>query len=201
MSNDMSLLLTILIAIISAIAGYISRIEQKIENRRDDIYINELPQIYSLIYELSRSLELLLKGMPILLFIENIDNIYKNLKPQINTGHLLIYNETLHNKLLEVFDQIETSLIILREIKDLSDLNSIKDIEKNLKTSFTENTNFCYGAHGDSLVIDMKRLYSLSVDLKVDLKIEIDKYKSGSIMIILLIITIGILLGVIEILK
>jgi hypothetical protein len=186
-SNETSVLL-IITTVLAGIAGYISRIAQKFEDRRDNSYLNILPSIYYSTVSFTKSVEIYRKEQDFKEFQNRIEDIRNNLKDKISTGDVLISQIKNRNEtetLLEFYWNLETFRAELKAIEG----------NEQRQQDFRDSLDKKINNYSNLLKIDTKKLLDEANNISNDIESKLKKYNSFSFKLIILIIALGVIAG------
>jgi len=175
----------VIIAILTGLGGYISRIAQKFEDKKDDVKLRILPLLkYNLLYIL-KIFQSYNNKNDYIDFEKNLNNIIESMEKEISSGNVLLSNLDI-NKLNTCYWNLHIFKKNLEDIKN-SDQRKI-DLVDALKKG---NDN-----HSSWLKVNPVDLKKQINEIISDIDTEITKYTSWSKKVIILIIVVGIILGI-----
>lgn len=203
MTTDwVSLVYTIAISVLAGGAGYWGRIAQKIEDRRDKIFLDDIPAIYSLLLSFTDAL-ITSKGIGDLKSLgdlkETLTTVNKDLKEKIYSGNIIVFEKELYSQLRMFYQDSELLLVALTEI--VGEDKDKGDQESSRATFFNVLKDGGQYPFGRDQMVEPKTIADNADKLVFSIKARLDKYKSYSWRLTILILAIGVLLGVVEVLK
>jgi hypothetical protein len=86
-------------------AGYVTRIVQKVEDRRDAIHLAKLPAVYSSLRSFSVLSNLFMNGAPLNQFVDKLGKINENLSEQTFAGEIILFQKDIHDMLLAFYPE------------------------------------------------------------------------------------------------
>lgn len=192
-----SIIILVAVAVLSSIAGYWTRIAQKLEDRRDQIYLTDLPAIYSNILAFANALILFKDGGAIDQLNKNLDEASNALKEKINSGHILIFKEQIHEKLCDFLKDAQALCAVVASIQDIKDSGQKDKIITNFRASFSKDMEFPY----IDLSVKPKEILEKNESINKEIGAEFKKYKAYSWQLTLIIAILGAIVVIIEIVK
>jgi hypothetical protein len=189
-TDNVSLIVMAIILGTGGAIGYITRIFQKVQDRRDTIYLTQLPILY-------HSLTLFLEAMKAYKTdtTASIEDLFAKtqsandeLNKVVSAAEIIMFKEDLHKAILEKYADMQSLQSIIGNVKDSTE-PVIKDIFRDSLVSgkIFEGRNF-------SEVID-----SIS-KLRDNTITEMHKYRSFSWILLILIIVSAIIVGLVDVL-
>jgi hypothetical protein len=104
-SEVVSVILLIGIGAADGAAGYVTRIVQKVEDRRDAIHLAKLPAVYSSLRSFSVLSNLFMNGAPLNQFVDKLGKINENLSEQTFAGEIILFQKDIHDMLLAFYPE------------------------------------------------------------------------------------------------
>jgi hypothetical protein len=194
-TDAVTITISVVIAAFGALAGYFGRIAQKIEDRRDEIYINELPALSSLLRSFITAFEIYRETKSFEQLATDIAEVRNGVKNKVFSGNLILFDKVLFAQLLEFYQITERMNSILDGIQKNTD-DKKKEAQIDIfSRKFSEGKDFLYekiSINVSSTVKDVKKIEDA-------INNKFDKYLPFSWKLVILITIIGVLLGIIEI--
>lgn len=202
--DPVTIILPIAITVLGGLAGYFGRIAQKYEDRRDDVYLKEIPGIYMSTLAFENSYNAYKEVGSFERLTNDMDKLSEILKNQVFSGNLLLYHRNLHKPtdlhkiMLEFYQKMDQLIVVLEEIRNEED-NSTKAYKKQIFLQACQNQEIV--PYDDGLEFYPSEMLEKAKELHDALDTEFQRYRPFSWWLILVIIIIGGILGVIAILK
>ncbi len=196
--TGITIIVSAAIAVFGALAGYFGRIAQKIEDRRDDTYLKELPGISSCLQSFINAFEIFKDTGSFELLGTDINNLHSDVKEKVFSGNIILYDNDLFEQLLEFYKITERLNNIVDGILKNKDEDAKLEQMDLFRRRYDEGKDFPYG---NGLLINVNDTVKKVEKIETEIKNKFDKYLPFSWKLILLITVIGILLGIIEIFK
>lgn len=179
---------------ISSVAGYFGRVAQKVEDRRDETYLDTLPTLYSSLMALKDEINLFYESGSIDEFSAVITTIKDKLDKAIFSSKILIFKPELHEPSYELFKQIKDLEAITKLVKGST--NKAEEVEK-----FQMISKAGHPYKYKSSSIDMGEIQNKITILISKVKKELEGYKSISVWIIIMAGLLGVILAAVEIIS
>jgi hypothetical protein len=181
------IVLYIIIAIVSALGGYLTRRVQKYEDRMDEVQLKVLPSLSFYLTSFLKAVELYQQGKNFNDFKIRIDDISTKLSEKIISGDAVLA-EVNQDALIKFYWNLESLRMTLGQIYDPANPNRQQDT----LTAFKEgNIKF-----SQWLKVDPKRLVEEADALTKEIKKKTRKYSIFSIAVIIMVILVAIVVGV-----
>jgi hypothetical protein len=193
-----SVIALVAVAALGSIAGYLTRIVQKFEDKRDQIYLTALPAVYSSAVAFKNGFVLFEKSGNLKQLSTSIGEVTENLSKTIFSGDILVFRTKLHDELLMFYQNTQNLQAIVKEIEGTEDLDDKKEKADNLKLAFSRMEEF---EIGDSLRSKPKEVFDQADEVSNQIKMELKGYHSYSWKLIILISVLGATVALIEIIK
>jgi hypothetical protein len=171
--------------------GYITRIVQKVQDRRETIYLMQLPIIY---HNLTSFLEAIQAySTTTTATIEDLftktQKANEDLSKVVSSAEIIMFKEELHKRILKVYAEMQSLRAIIENVK-----NSPEPTTKSIfRLSLREGRLFEGRNLGETI-------NSIS-GMRDDVFTEMHKYRSFSWILLILIIISAIIIGLVDILK
>lgn len=188
-----SVLMLVFFAGLGGVAGYWTRIAQKIEDKRDETYLTDLPGIYSNLTALNDSLALYCEGGEIDEFITKLGVASANLGETIFSSNILVFRECLHNSLYNFYRETRNLEAVVKCVKGATD----KSEEQNFRRAYKDGVEY----HIGTLIANPKDVSTNATKIRGEIKNELKGYSSISFKLTMAIFALGALVAAIEILK
>jgi hypothetical protein len=187
-SDIISLILLIAIGAAGAGAGYITRIVQKVEDRRDDIHLSKLPAVYSSLRSFSVLSNIFMNGGPLNQFVEKLGNINEKLSAQTFAGEIILFQKDIHDMLLAFYPEFTKLKSVLDTI---AAQNNPNDPQIAVIRLLFLNGGVISGANPKN-VADTATSISNVIDSKLK------KYKQLSLLLLVIIAILGAVTAALE---
>ena len=187
-STEITLLVLFFAGAVGGVAGYLLRIVQKLEDKRDNVYLKVLPSIYALVYTLIDAKSNLLNtepeksGKAFGEFLEKIKGVGNDLKLIVFSGEVLLMHDKTQKELFHLYEGINALNQILDQMT--KDTTNLKLFQMALK----EGKSF--------LDVNLKDLWDEADATNALIQSKLKTYKSFSY---LLVILIFILTGIVAV--
>jgi len=170
--------------------GYITRIVQKVQDRRDTIYLKHLPAIYySLTVFIEASTAFSSNSGSVEDYFASIQHANKKIQKIIFSSEIIMFEEDLHKQLVKVYE-------------NMGKLNSVVgNVKKSTEAANTEIFRQTFSKGGSFEQINPRDIVFSAADMKEAARLEMSKYKSFSWLLIVLVIISAIVVGIVDILK
>lgn len=185
--SEPSIFLFIVIGGLGSIAGYLLRIVQKYEERKDEIFLQFLPALDYNIYFFKESVEFFCDDNQLMPFKEKIKKINDGLTEQVFSGNILFLDTDFQKMLSEFYITSKKFQSVLDRIEDNDEHAKI------LKFAFENETDFL-GINPSKLVEDAIAINDLAES-------NLKNYKSFSYFLIIFIFALGATIAAIEYFK
>lgn len=189
-----SVLILVLFAGLGGVAGYWTRIAQKIEEKRDETYLTNLPSIYSNLTALNDSLALYCEGGKIDEFVTNLDKASENLRKTIFSANILVFRERLHDNLYDFYQETQNLEAVVKDVKDSPNRS---EEEQKFRRVYKDGGEY----HIGTLTANPKNVSTHVANIREAIKKELKGYSSVSFKLTIAIFALGALVAAIEILK
>lgn len=189
-----SVLILVLFAGLGGVAGYWTRIAQKIEEKRDETYLTNLPSIYSNLTALNDGLALYCEGGKIDEFVTNLDDASENLRKTIFSANILVFRERLHDDLYDFYRETQNLEAVVKHVKDSTNRS---EEEQKFRRMYKDGRKYHIGA----LTANPKDVSTHAANIREAIKKELKGYSSISFKLTIAIFALGALVASIEILK
>jgi len=193
-----SIVILVAVASLSSVAGYWVRIVQKLEEKRDQIYLTALPSIYSKTIAFKDALTLFQKGGNIDQLASSLSETSKDLSETIFSGDILIFEVKLHDELFKFHQDAGNLQAIVKEILDIEVPEQKKEKANDLRLAFSGSEEFSIGMN---LTTNPKDVFTQAVNISKGIKKELERYHSYSWKLTVIILVLGALVALIEIIK
>jgi hypothetical protein len=197
-ADAITIIIPLAIAVFGALAGYFGRIAQKIEDRRDDIYLKELPAISSCLRSFINSFEIFRETGSFEQLNADISKIHDDVKDKIFSGNIILFDKGLYEQLLEFYKITERLNNIVDGIQNNKDADAQQGQMDLFRRRYADEKDYPYG---NGLSINVRSTVRNVEAIEGTIKSKFDKYLPFSWKLVVLITIIGILLGIIEIFK
>lgn len=197
MVDVVSVIILVVFAGLGGIAGYLGRIAQKVEERRDEIYLENLPGIYSNLVALKESLQLYSKGGAIGNLTQSLGVASKSLRETIFSSNILVFKEELHDTLYKYFQEIAKLEEVLTSIENSPHRASE---EEKFKLKLKQESGDKVYTIG-SLTCEPKEILDQTEATSKIIKGKLSRYRSISLWLIFVVFVLGALVSIIEIVK
>ena len=192
-----SVTILVIVAGVGGIAGYWGRIVQKLESRRDQVYLTDLPAIYSSTIALTRSMELFKKGTSIAQLDSSISEVSKSLALQIFSADVLVFEKKPQSDaLLNLYDAIQRLQALVKKILNMPSTEQ-EQASKDLSLAISGGNKFGIA----DIEIFPKEMIEQATAINVNIKDRLDRYHSYSWKLTAIIFGLAALLALIEIIK
>jgi hypothetical protein len=190
MSDNLTLLIMVAILGTGGAVGYITRIVQKVQDRRDTIYLKHLPTIYySLTVFIEASTAFSSNSCSVEDYFASIQHANKKIEKIVFSSEIIMFKEDLHKRLVRVYE-------------DMGKLKSIvENVKKSTEAANTEIFRQTLSKGGSFEQINPRDIVFSAADMKETARLETSKYKSFSWLLIVLVIISAIAVGIVDILK
>jgi hypothetical protein len=195
--DPLAIVILVVAAGLGSVAGYLGRITQKLEDRRDDIYLKELPAIYASTMSFTDSIDLYVAGGSLQQFADRLEKTSEKLRVQIFSADIVIFKEDLYKLLLAFSKDLENLQGALNAIQEVKDQEERSNREAQLKSSYNKTTRFDYGDGG----VNPKQVRDEGDQLNTKIKKELGRYRSYSWKLMLAIFGTGAALAALDLVK
>jgi hypothetical protein len=192
-----SISLLIICAGIGGVAGYWGRIVQKFEDRRDQIYLTDLPAIFSNMSAFKDSLTLYQNGSSIDYLETSLSKTSENLTSTVFSGDILIFEDELREGLLKFHHDALVLKVIITQIQSIEDSTKKTDAHNSLRLALLNKTNFLI----ENLEINPKQVLDQATKISEEVKDRLNGYHSYSWKLTAMIFILGGLIALIEVIK
>ena len=185
--TEHSLFLLLVVGGLGSVSGYLLRIVQKFEERRDEIFLKFLPALNYNIYFFRESVDFFLDDTQLSSFKDKIGKIGDDLAKQVFSGDILFLNPNLRETVSDFYIKFKKFQSVLEQLND-TDENA-----KMLKLAFEEQRSF--------MGIDLKDILDDAKKIDDEVESKLNKYKSFSYYLLILIFILGAAIAAIEYFK
>lgn len=185
MNPDASIIQLLLIGGLGSLAGYLGRIVQKFDDKKDDIYLKFLPSLNYNIFSLKESVRFFLEDTNLKNLRDSIQKINMDLNQQVFSGEILYLEEYLRNLLLDLYNNSKNFERMMNKLSD--------DDAGSLKLAFEREEVI-------EKIVPAK-LLSDAENIKLSIESELKKYNSISLYLIIVVFLLGAAVAIIEFLK
>lgn len=184
----LSLLLSGLAVVLGILSGYLLRIVQKYDDRKDELYLNFLPSLSYAIYSFINAREMLLTDSQLPIFVEKMKNINLKLDEQLSSGDLLFLKEDLRHKVIKFKEGLDNLQNKLEEVE------ASESVTKSLINAFRHDRKFLLrDTDPSALIREAEEIQQL-------IEHEVKGYKSPLyvVIVIFLLFTIAAIIKLLE---
>lgn len=185
--TELSLFLLLVFGGLGSVAGYLLRIVQKIEERKDETFLKFLPALNYNIYFFRESVDFFLDDTRLSSFKDKIGKIGDDLAKQVFSGDILFLNPNLRETVPDFYRKFKKFQSVLEQLND-TDENA-----KMLKLAFEEQRSF--------MDIDLKDVLDDAKKINDEVESKLNKYKSFSYYLLILIFGLVAAIAAIEYFK
>lgn len=180
----------IIIAILTAVGGYFTRIFQKYEDRRDDVHLKILPALYHYIHYFVESSNIYMERQNFEDFKAKIEDIISKLNDKISSGEIIF---TKINSLLlqDIYWKLQKMKIIMDDISMLVDDSE----KKQRKEQFVEAFKSGNKDYSRWLTVDPREMLKDAKTIEAEIDRQIKSYRSYSFILVILIIAAAVIAG------
>lgn len=196
--------------ILSAVAGYLERVSKKVEERRDETYLETLPEIYSNLITLRDAINQFCGEGPLTEFSTVLEGIKKGLHDVIFSSNILVFREDLHDALYSLSIKVNTLEALAKQVEE-SGTEDERDLfrkSKKVKEPGSEDDMALFRNNKPeepfkfrSLQTNLNTILNETENLISSIKKELSGYRSVSFKLILLVILLGIIFTAVEIIN
>ena len=176
-ATQTSILVLFLIGVLGGVAGYWLRIVEKIEDRKDEIYLKNLPSLYYNIHSYIELVENFQGGSQLQTLKTKIKSINSNIAEQAFSGYILLFEPELQKMLSEFYRNSEKFEAILEPIADNDENAGL------IKLAFETGQDYRN--------INLKKLKEEMNNINENIKSKLNRYKTYSYKLMLLISILG----------
>lgn len=179
----------IIIAILTAVGGYFTRIFQKYEDRRDEIHLKILPAFYHYIHSFVQSSEIYQERHNFEEFKEKVEDIISKLNDKISSGEVVLAK--INSSLLEdLYWRLQKMKAIMDDISRLKCPEKTQRMEEFVDAFANGNARYSRW-----LTVDPKQMIKDATTIRKEVDHQIKKYKSYSFILVILIIAAAVIAG------
>lgn len=187
-SEVVSVILLIAIGAAGGGAGYVTRIVQKVEDRRDAIHLSKLPAVYSSLRSFSVLSNLFMNGGPLNQFVEKLGKINENLSEQTFAGEIILFQKDIHDMLLDFYPEFTKLKSVLDSI---AAQNNPNDPQIAVIRQLFLNGGVISGANP-------KNVANSATSISNVINSKLKKYKQLSLLLVVIIASLGALTAALE---
>lgn len=185
--TEYSSVLLLVVSGLGSVAGYLLRIVQKFEERRDEIFLKFLPALNYNIYYFIESVDFFLDDTQLSSFKAKIGKIGDDLAKQVFSGEILFLNPNLRETISDFSIKFKKFQSVLEQLKDTDDNAEL------LKFAFKKQNPFNS--------IDLKDILDDAKKINDEVDSKLNKYKSFSYYLLIWIFILGAAIAAIEYFK
>lgn len=189
-ATESSILLLLLMGGLGSVAGYLLRIVQKIEDRRDEIYLKNLPSLYYNIYSFKILVEDFHEGYQLPTLKTNIKRINDNLAEQTFSGYILLFEPDIQKMITEFYENSKKFEADLEQFVDTDKFNEKAGL---IRTAFKTGKGLKH-TNPQKLLEDLN-------DIDEKIKSKLESYRSYSYYLLLSIFILGVVAAMIDYFK
>lgn len=160
------------LGILGLISGYLLRMSEKIDDRRDEIYLKFLPSLNYNISSFEQAKMIFLSDSQLPKFIEKIEFVNTKLEEQLYSSEILFFEENFQNNLRYFSRDLRNFQFKLEEVEDS------KATIPNLIYSFQNKSKF----RG----IDLGKLLTDASNIQNIIRSKMKRYKSYPYLLIII---------------
>jgi hypothetical protein len=194
--DPLAIVVLVVAAGLGSAAGYWGRITQKLEERRDDIYLKNLPGIYASTEAFTGSMDLFVKGGSVKQLGGGLEKINENLKGKIFSADIIIFKEDLYDS-LRTFSQDLDDLDAALTAIQTTEQGERENREQQFRNALREGVPF---ADGEDKV-SPKQVLDEGKGLNSAIRSELKRYKSYSWRLMLAIFITGAGVAALDLVK
>jgi hypothetical protein len=190
-----SILILAGVAGLGSVAGYLGRISQKLEDKRDKTFLTELPGIYSNLLAFQEDLTSFNNGDTLDQFFTNLKETNKSLQEQIFAADILIFKPELYRSLYAFFRDGKNLQTVVEHIEGLSEKEKVEE-EDSLREFSKKGQK--YGT-GKNLVTNPTDVFNKAKTVSDEIGKSFKGYHSYSVTLMLIIFALGAIVAILEI--